>query len=318
MSYTLKDLKDGIYKALGEFSTNGEVLGELSYNRADLTHKFIPALNSALCRAFMSLPTFTKSFIPRFINSKCVYSEKSSFEVSTGNEYTPNVSFFDTALAFTLLCAGNLCIKLLDADGKTVFEKVTDASVCRFERVSFFANNLPEGKKTLLISARFGNAAVRELDVYDNASGIDNKKLIAYRGYSAALLPEDFGSIEGYSVNGKAFCKSSFIINDGVILCPKGFENTLTVFYTPKCPEITDTTDENTIMDMPDVTCLGVIYLAAAELCETGNGELYSRLLYKYRDIALNCYDKKYAPKVKNSFFEHSKGVLREEAKCRM
>ncbi len=318
MSYTLKDIKDGIFKALGEYSANGQRLGEMSYNRADLEHKIIHAINSALCRASMSLPAFTKSFMPRFVQNKCVYSESVPFEIKCGNTYKPIAGLYGKRFAFTLLLAGRACIKLCDAEGNTVFEKKTDAKESAFERVSFFTEELPEGKKTLEIIANGKSAAFRELDVYNADFGIDNEKLIAYRGYSAAELPCDFGSLEGYSVNGKAFCKSSFIINDGVILCPLGFESSVTVYYTPKCIEIDEKTSESTVIDMPDVTCLGVIYLAAAELCETGDGELYSRLLYKYRDIALNCYDKKYAPKVRNSFFEYSKGKLKEEAKCHM
>ena len=80
-SYTLAKLKDEVYKALGEYSRNGMELGELSFQRADLSHKMISALNSAMSRASVSLPTFVESFMPRFLSCECLYRNNKPFEL---------------------------------------------------------------------------------------------------------------------------------------------------------------------------------------------------------------------------------------------
>ena len=81
--------------------------------------------------------------------------------------------------------------------------------------------------------------------------------------------------------------------------------------YIPKTPHTDKDTPEDYEIELPYITLLGAVYLAAAELCRIGNGELYSRLMYKYRDLALNCYDRRYSPRVRNLFYNGADSGIR-------
>ena len=313
-SYTLAKLKDEVYKALGEYSRNGMELGELSFQRADLSHKMISALNSAISRASVSLPTFVESFMPRFLSCECLYRNNKPFELKSNQTTVCETKLSEEGLSFWLLASGEGTIKLFDESEEVVFEKHISASDIKFENVSFFAENLPKDKKTLSVCADLGAAfVVRELVVYKRDDFLGDKHLISPYGYVSAALPEDFGSLEGVEKDGMALSKAYYSVCEKVIMTEADKADGVTVYYTPKNLVIDENTPEDSIINLPDITCLGVIYLAASELCDTGDGELYSRLLYKYRELALNCYDRKYAPKIKNSFYDSATERLRRK-----
>ena len=58
-----------------------------------------------------------------------------------------------------------------------------------------------------------------------------------------------------------------------------------------------------TPVDLPDITADALCYLTAAELCPAEYGELYSKLMYKYRDICLNYYGCEKKSGERNLFF---------------
>ena len=58
---------------------------------------------------------------------------------------------------------------------------------------------------------------------------------------------------------------------------------------------------------LPDITVDALCYLTASELCPAEYAELYSKLMYKYRDICMNYYNCEKPKGGRNSFFA-SKG----------
>ncbi len=306
-TYTLGKLKDEIYKALGEFSRNGRELDELSFSKSDISSKILSAINSAVARAQLSLPSLEKQAHLRFLKQKKLYSLE-DFELKTGQSKNIFVSFESSRIAVSAYVSGNGSFKLKDEYGEVIFEEHFAKPPSRFERVKFYSQVFYTEPVSMEIAAGENSSlAVKELEVYDCDANASNKSLIPQKGYVCAALPEDFGNVCGYCVSGESVCPSMFVVSCGAVLARDEQCGDVILYYTPKIPQFDDFSSDDEIIELPDITSLAVVYLAAAELVETGDGELYSRLMYKYRDIALNCYNKSYSPRVENSFFANSK-----------
>ena len=120
-----------------------------------------------------------------------------------------------------------------------------------------------------------------------------------------AQAPADCGSVISIKTKNGCIVSSSHIdLIDGKICCNvinEGQE--ATVLYRVAMNTFTGDTSEDEIINLPDVSADALIYLTAAELCPTEYSELYSRLMYKYRDIALNCYNTETKPDNRNTFY---------------
>ncbi len=104
--------------------------------------------------------------------------------------------------------------------------------------------------------------------------------------------------------NGGIVSSSHIDLIDGKICCNvinEGEE--ATILYRVMLNTFTGETPENEVINLPDVSADALIYLTAAELCPTEYSELYSRLMYKYRDLALNCYNTETKPDNRNTFY---------------
>ena len=57
--YTLKTIKELVYKELDEYSKNGEQTGEYGFSKSDLSERLTDALNGAFTRACLSMKAIT-------------------------------------------------------------------------------------------------------------------------------------------------------------------------------------------------------------------------------------------------------------------
>ena len=128
-----------------------------------------------------------------------------------------------------------------------------------------------------------------------------------------AALPEDFGKECGLFVNGIGdISENSYRVSAGMIICgcvQNGGFATLTYKVNPK--PFTPDDPSQAIVDLPDITADALCYLTASELCPAEYGELYSKLMYKYRDICLNAYGCEADKERRNTFF--GKGMRKKE-----
>lgn len=121
------------------------------------------------------------------------------------------------------------------------------------------------------------------------------------------VLPDDCGKIKDifrcggqkkvmpcdYSVCGnELFCT---YFEDGDKIC---------VLYLVVPPSFSSDTVADTEVLLPDITCDALCYLTAAELCSPEYAELYSKLMYKYRDICANFYNCENSSGSRNSFYK--------------
>lgn len=85
----------------------------------------------------------------------------------------------------------------------------------------------------------------------------------------------------------------------------KGDTALVTVFltYTQACPQFDEGTPGDTVIPLPAVTVDALMYLTAAELCPVEEAERYTRLVYAYRDLALNVYNVQTPTHGRNTFY---------------
>ena len=312
--YTLKAVKDLVYKELDEYSRNGEPTGEYGFSKSDISERINDALNGAFTRACLSFPPYVKSAELRFFKPRELLYDK-NFEIKANaaqKEYTLREG---SSLAFSISCAGEGNVSIYFSDGASKhFSKDIAVNGSIFTRVVFYAEKPADADVKLVLKCTGSHSfAVKELCVCEADGFTENTRAIMPHGVSFSLLPEDFSSADEYYVSGKRMPKALFCENDGVALSRCNDLREVTLRYIPKTPHIDKDTPEDTQIEMPYITLLGTVYLAAAELCRIGNGELYSRLMYKYRDLALNCYDRRYSPRVRNLFYNGSDECLRSE-----
>jgi hypothetical protein len=129
-----------------------------------------------------------------------------------------------------------------------------------------------------------------------------------------ATLPQDFAklhSLKIYRVGNISETRCDIWKN--ILLCSAAKDgDTAVLEYSVKINEFTPETEDSEKINLPDISCDALIYLTAAELCPADCSELYSKLMFKYRDIALNCYNTDTGRDVsRNTFYGTTAGRLR-------
>lgn len=312
--YTLKTIKELVYKELDEYSKNGEQTGEYGFSKSDLSERLTDALNGAFTRACLSFPPYIKSAELRFFKPQELLYDR-NIEISPSDAAKEYALTKGSKLAFSINCAGEGNVSIYSCDGAAkLFSKDISVNDSIFTRTVFFAEKPSDTDVKIRIKAAGSHTfAVKELCVCEADGLPENTSVIMPHGVSFSPLPKDFSSAYEYYVSGKRCPKSRFCENDGIVLSRSSDLCEVTLYYIPKTPHTDKDTPEDYEIELPYITLLGAVYLAAAELCRIGNGELYSRLMYKYRDLALNCYDRRYSPRVRNLFYNGADSGIRGE-----
>lgn len=112
------------------------------------------------------------------------------------------------------------------------------------------------------------------------------------KGFSAKL-PEDLARVVRLCVcGGGEISDTRYEVWENTLICSGVKDADKAVLeYTVKVNEFTPETEDSEKINLPDISADALIYLTAAELCPADCSELYSKLMFKYRDIALNCYN---------------------------
>ena len=125
-------------------------------------------------------------------------------------------------------------------------------------------------------------------------------------GESAAVLPEDFFKALAFSPNGnRKIGKTDFTVREGRLFCRTAAPGSVGILdYTAAPVAFTAETPPEQPIGLPDITADALVYLTAAELCPVEDSERYTRLLYRYRDIALNVYNVEGGRTDRNTFYK--------------
>lgn len=129
-----------------------------------------------------------------------------------------------------------------------------------------------------------------------------------------ATLPQDFAKQLRLKIDGTGkISETRCDVWKNTLLCGAAKAGDTGVLeYAVKVNEFTPETEDSERINLPDISCDALIYLTAAELCPADCSELYSKLMFKYRDIALNCYNTDTGRGVsRNTFYGTTAGRLR-------
>ena len=81
------------------------------------------------------------------------------------------------------------------------------------------------------------------------------------------------------------------------------------ILYKKFPPEINEQTDDDFVIELSPIAFEALTYLCASELCRQGDSELYSKLIYKYRDLCEAFFSYGENAKSRNGFF---RGFIRK------
>lgn len=305
--YTLGELRSHVYRALDEYSSNGLIHTVTDGGMADLNHRFTAALNRMIRRLYLS--TVRRPFritVGFFAPKTLLY--KPSFSLSVGE----NGLFFPPdeagAVAFSYHGSGSLTISRKDGEDQ-VFSLATE-----YGQYKSFRGFLPTDVQSLTFSTD-ATLSVRKLFLYDRA-GLPSEG-------EEALLPDgerlycrvDPLCAELCSVTrcggreAESIPIDCFSFENGILSCDGRMSGEYDIEYFAYPEPIAEAADDDTPIPLSPAASDALIYATAAELCDREDGERYSRLLYKYRELLANTYPAAHTYR-KNRFYAQSRPTV--------
>ena len=284
--YTLGLLRSNVYRALDEYSSNGIEHERYSGGTADIDKRFISALNCALRRLYLSTARTLFGTRVVFRPGKALLARDGFLIDSQENE---TFSLPEKAYAASFDYTGSGTVSVTDTVGnKTVFSLSSEFG--RYESKRFF---LPENAVSLTFCAS-GNLLIRTFRILSDF-GLPEKKEEntvfipdGHKLYCAfsPLCAELYSVTKGNTV----FPNELFSFENGILSCEEQYAGEYTVSYYAYPEPIAENASFDTPIPLPPAASDALVYLVAAELCDREDGELYTRLLYKYRELLANTY----------------------------
>lgn len=103
-----------------------------------------------------------------------------------------------------------------------------------------------------------------------------------------AVLPCDFARLVKITVSGVDVTNKAYVSEGRVYFSARGFEagENAHITYKKQPPEITKDTSDEYILSLMPLALEALVNLSASELCTAGDSDAYTRLVYKYNDLA--------------------------------
>ncbi len=132
-------------------------------------------------------------------------------------------------------------------------------------------------------------------------------EIIHENGECKCALPQDFGKVRFFDAGSGLLKENTGYTTDENYIYFKGSaQNTAKLSYFARVNRFSDETQADERINLPDVTADALVFLTAAELCPAEYSETYSKLIYAYKDIALNCYNMTENKSCRNTFYAPS------------
>lgn len=284
-------IKKRVLDALDECSDHSSFVSVSDTEKDVIENRLPDSLNASLIRMYKSLSVGQKSAsFPLFkpeITAFCKSIDKDAFLFENKTE----------SCVIVFYGAGGGSIEILDKDGELCFEMV-----CGGGEMVRYANfcNLEKGRYTV---KKNGFLTVKDFVVYNKADGVDIDAYAPY-GFAAFPLPDEFSEFEGLDFSGEKKDGRCIAVNGGYAyldrkLCTN--DDTVRARFRINPPFITSETQESFEFDLCPLAVEALICLCASELCKEGDTARYSRLVYKYTDLAEGLRD--ISERGRNSFF---------------
>ncbi len=308
-NYTLGLLKECIYKELDEFSSNGNEISLSSGLKADIEKRMLTTINSSLQRVQNILPKLSGKILVALAKNKQLFYTKEISQSSFEHVFNDNHS----RLAFHFYFTQNVVLRAYDELDNELFTQNFENASCVFcEGKALIDSHLPV--RRIVLSAT-GDAAclnIKDFIIYSLSFVIpESKSLIAPYNKITALLPDNIGFIDSVSLDDIQIPKDEFEFDNNIFTCPEKYAGVAEIAFSPKIKMFDENSSDSEPILLPDITCCAVIALCAAELCPSGYGEKYSRLMSKFQNIASNVGNDNPERKNRNSFFKTSSKLKR-------
>lgn len=290
-NYTLGRLRSEVFRVLDEYSCNGKEHEIFAGGVGDMEKRFISAANSAIRLVSLACD--------RRIKRKEVVFRKPQelmkicdFVLSPGEEKL--VSVPEGSGALSLSFAGEGKIVFLDAEENIVCEKALESG---YGELLHFRSDIPEAVCDIIFICGNGTSLeINKLKAYTSESvGFcndekflpDGKKL--YCSFSSECT-ELVRAVRLVGERAHSVPCEIFDFSDGVLFCDEKYCGTYAIEYLSRPKELSESSVDEELVELSPSAFSAAVYAIAAELCEREDGELYSRLIYKYREILSNCY----------------------------
>ena len=298
--YTIGDMRSEVFKVLDEYSYNSEGCEMFSGGTGDMEKRFISALNCALRLVCNALSKNKKNIELKF-EKPMVLMEICDIRLHNDAK-SIDVPYFSGALSFDFCGKGKLLF--YDSDGKVTEEKQLFAEYGNIENIRCF---IPENAVKMSFETS-DSLSVAKLKSYERASlgACDSEILLPDGKKLYCRFPEmcselcDITAMTRYGASGVP--ADIFTFEKGVICCDEKYAGAYRVEYLEYPESYCESDSDETMLELSPVAYTAAVYACAASLCEHENGELYSRLTYKYREILANTYPAENLRR-KNSFF---------------
>ncbi len=298
---TLAELKERIYKALGEHSVNGEQVPVTAFEKADMEKSIINAINTSVTRAVQYLPVFTRITELYFPEIKALLF-KEKMNLKEGEQRRFEVENASGKAVVKISCCGNARIEAI-VGGQTLCEHIASCEKCGEIKTFSFAFELENGAK-LCVTALDGGVYIDSLYCADAEGLCADKDAECFPKYGETFAKAcaDIRQISYASSEGESIPVYKYSYHNGYVYTSAENAGKTLLHYLPKPLVFTQDSDADEKLCLPEITICAIVYLAASELCSSADADVYNRLSYKYRDIVLNCYDRNKEER-RNSFY---------------
>lgn len=297
--YTLAQCRERILKHLERYSSNGKV--NVCGESEDIKNRLVTSLNVHLSKLWYEYSGSRKRSLLSFPGPECSF-DFGSIKLSSGEIFTQY--FGGTKLGFYIAVCGKGQLIFYTPDD--TYRYIIDTEPGSFTEITGCFENTDGGDCHFLLGAE-PFLDVKSFLVFEGVeTASDQEKLLCGKGVSAAFLPCDCARITGiFEKENMKECTVAEVDEEKRILkipsdaCGRDY----VIEYIPYAPRFEESCGDEAFVLMPSVLFDALCYMCAADLCPCGDGELYSKLTYKYRECLENIYDRHRVCRVRNSFY---------------
>lgn len=297
--YNLGEFRVRILQLLERYSSNGKknTLGEVE----DIQLKLISSLNINFNKLWYEFPDTRLQTDISFLNPESVL-ELENIRICSGEPVTQRFNVEKPAFSLTVSGTGILLFQV--ASMQQVYSIETAPGT--YTVINGYIDTMAGRDVSFSLEADTC-LDVKSFIIYENIeSSVGEYMLLCDKSRVAAFLPSDCSKIlylqrDNDNINYAEYCEIDE--KNHIVKIPKKFCSDYVLGYIPYPPCIALDAHDSTVIDISPVMFDALCYMCAAELCPANDSELYSRLIYKCREILENIYDRQRGCRIKNSFY---------------
>ncbi len=297
-TYTLSEIKDAVFRALDEFSINGNLSDKYSGGLSDINKRFFEALNQSVRKVYLSVERKVHETALSF-TKHAMLLEVSKLNISRSQ--AERISLPQSAGSFCISFTGQGTLTLKNSSEVILAEYRLCSGGGVFETEKDF---VPEGCVSAEITSHAG-LSILYFKVYSCnflARGVTEQTLLPDGKNLFCAFPESAVEIKYVSSANTPYPVDLFSFGRGIISCDEKYAGSYRVEYFSYPPKLYETDPPDTPIELSPTACSALIYSTAAYLCADEDGDLYTKLMYRYQEICANRYPAA-GTKTRNSFY---------------